>query len=91
MFESVHEADRGERSIEESEKRLQAFAERVIGRGDRRKFKLSQSREALETFLELNLTILNLKKVRSFMSWSFACVLRIAVSTRELGSHEKDT
>ncbi|KAG6866165.1 hypothetical protein C0991_008119 [Blastosporella zonata] len=64
VFESVHELDRGERSVEESEKRLKLFAERVTSRGlgDDRKLKTKQSREALETFLELNLFILNIKK-----------------------------
>jgi hypothetical protein len=66
VFESVGEATRGERSIEESERRLQQFAERVTqkGLGDRRQFKLKQSMQALETFLSLNLFILNVKKVR---------------------------
>ncbi|KAF9479813.1 hypothetical protein BDN70DRAFT_878342 [Pholiota conissans] len=64
VFESVSEATRGERSIEESERRLQQFAERVTknGLGDRRQFKLKQSMQALETFLSLNLFILNVKK-----------------------------
>ncbi|KAG6844396.1 hypothetical protein H0H87_007208 [Tephrocybe sp. NHM501043] len=64
VFESVHEQDRGERSVEESEKRLKLFAERVTSRGlgDDRKLKSKQSREALETFLELNMFILNIKK-----------------------------
>ena len=65
MFEAVGERTRGERTVEESEKRLQQFAERVTqnGLGDKRKFKLKQSIEALETFLSLNLFILNVKKV----------------------------
>ncbi|KAG6914825.1 hypothetical protein DXG01_015126 [Tephrocybe rancida] len=64
VFESVHELDRGERSVEESEKRLKLFAERVTSRGlgDERKLKSKSSREALETFLELNMFILNIKK-----------------------------
>ncbi|KAG6878457.1 hypothetical protein C0993_006297 [Termitomyces sp. T159_Od127] len=64
VFESVHELDRGERSVEESEKRLKQFAERVTirGLGDQRKLKSKTSREALETFLELNVFILNIKK-----------------------------
>ncbi|KJA21745.1 hypothetical protein HYPSUDRAFT_87754 [Hypholoma sublateritium FD-334 SS-4] len=64
VFESVGEASRGERSVEESERRLQLFAERVTrnGLGDRRQFKLKQSVQALETFLSLNLFILNIKK-----------------------------
>jgi len=65
VFESVGESTRGEWTVEESEKRLQLFAERITkrGLGDHRKFKLKQSVEALETFLNLNLFILNIKKV----------------------------
>ncbi|KAJ3499051.1 hypothetical protein NLJ89_g10139 [Agrocybe chaxingu] len=64
VFESVSESTRGQHTIEESEKRLQLFAERVTqrGLGDTRKFKLKQSIAALETFLNLNLFILNIKK-----------------------------
>ncbi|KIM43658.1 hypothetical protein M413DRAFT_443563 [Hebeloma cylindrosporum] len=64
VFEAVGERTRGERTVEESEKRLQQFAQRVTqnGLGDTRKFKLKQSIEALETFLSLNLFILNIKK-----------------------------
>ncbi|KAI5116690.1 hypothetical protein M0805_007511 [Coniferiporia weirii] len=64
VFESMSERDRGERDIVETERRLALFAERVTGRGlnDSRKLKLRQSREALETFLELNVLIVNLKK-----------------------------
>ncbi|KAJ6617580.1 SPX domain-containing protein [Mycena sp. CBHHK59/15] len=64
VFESVSERTRGERTIEESETRLKQFAERVTtrGLGDGRKLKLPQSRKALESFLELNLFILNVKK-----------------------------
>ncbi|KAG6810602.1 hypothetical protein H0H92_011154 [Tricholoma furcatifolium] len=64
VFESVHELDRGERSVEESENRLKLFAERVTSRGlgDNRKLKSKASRDALETFLELNMSILNIKK-----------------------------
>ncbi|KAJ7176466.1 SPX domain-containing protein [Mycena filopes] len=64
IFESVSERSRGDHSIEESEKRLRQFAERVTDRGlgDGRKLKLAQSRKALESFLQLNLFILNVKK-----------------------------
>ncbi|KAF8874442.1 SPX domain-containing protein [Infundibulicybe gibba] len=64
VFESVSEASRGERSVEESEERLKAFAERVAvrGLGDRRKLRMGKSRDALESFLGLNLYILNVKK-----------------------------
>lgn len=61
----MSERDRGERDIMETEKRLATFAERVTGRGlsDSRQLKLRESRNALEKFLELNVLILNLKKV----------------------------
>ncbi|KAF8154620.1 hypothetical protein B0H34DRAFT_660898 [Crassisporium funariophilum] len=64
VFESVSETTRGERSVEESERRLKMFAERVSkrGLGDSRQFKMKQSGVALETFLGLNLFILNIKK-----------------------------
>lgn len=65
VFEGMSERDRGERDILETEKRLATFAERVTGRGlsDSRQLKLRESRNALEKFLELNVLILNLKKV----------------------------
>lgn len=76
MFEAVGERTRGERTVEESEKRLQQFAERVTQNGlaDRKKFKLKQSIEALETFLTLNLFILNIKKVGILFSCFFSLV-----------------
>jgi hypothetical protein len=62
----VNERNRGERSVEESETRLKQFVERATARGldDAHKFKLPQSRQALQSFLKLNLFILNVKKVR---------------------------
>jgi hypothetical protein len=66
IFTSIHERDHGERSIEDSEKRLTLFAERVTDRGlgDERQLRMEKSRQALKSFLELNLLILNVKKVR---------------------------
>lgn len=53
------------RSVPEAEKRLGMFASEVVkrGLGDRRTLKSAKSREALETFLNLNVHILDLKKV----------------------------
>ena len=70
VFESLSERDRGERDIVETERRLALFAEQVTGRGlsDTRKLKLKESRDALETFLQLNVLILNLKKVIILLS-----------------------
>ncbi|KAF7370129.1 hypothetical protein MSAN_00643100 [Mycena sanguinolenta] len=64
IFESVNELHPGERTIEEAETRLKQFAERVTARGlgDGRQLKLAQSRKALQSFLELNVFILNVKK-----------------------------
>lgn len=65
VFESMSERDRGERDILETEKRLAAFAARVTERGlsDSRKLKSKKSKAALESFLQLNVLIVNLKKV----------------------------
>ena len=65
VFESLHESDRGERSVEESERRLKLFGERATQRShDRSQFKLKSSRDALDAFLQLNVSILNVKRVR---------------------------
>ncbi|KZT42794.1 hypothetical protein SISSUDRAFT_998572 [Sistotremastrum suecicum HHB10207 ss-3] len=59
IFESSAERDRGDRSTEESEKRLGKFAQQIGARG----MKLSKdNRTAFERFLELNVLILNLRK-----------------------------
>lgn len=60
VFESTSERDRGERDIPEAETRLQGFAKRVAG--DSLELSLV-SRQALESFLQLNVYILDLKKV----------------------------
>ncbi|CDZ97748.1 ring finger protein [Phaffia rhodozyma] len=67
IFESGAERDRGERSIEEAEKRLKAFAGELTRRnlGDRRTLKSRDSRAAFNTFLQLNLTLLDLKKFQT--------------------------
>ncbi|QRV78549.1 RING finger protein [Ceratobasidium sp. AG-Ba] len=54
----------GIRNVAEAEKRLGMFASEVVkrGLGDRRTLKSARSREALETFLNLNVHILDLKK-----------------------------
>lgn len=65
VFESLSERNRGERDLVETERRLVLFAERVTGMGlsDSRKLNLKESQDALEQFLQLNVLILNLKKV----------------------------
>lgn len=53
--------------MEESERRLQSFAERLRQKGlsNKRTFKMQESQAAFKTFWELNMCILNLKKVHS--------------------------
>jgi len=65
VFESVSERARGEHTVEECETRLKQFAERLTARGlgDSRKLRLPQSRQALESFLQINFFILNVKKL----------------------------
>jgi hypothetical protein len=71
IFESISEKSRGGRSIEDSEKRLQWFREKLTQRGisryigRKRTLKMKQSQTAFRAFLELNTFILNLKKVRT--------------------------
>ena len=68
VFESHIEKTRGERAIEDAEGRLALFLQRLSERGllDGRRLKLSQSKEAMNMFLGLNASILNLLKVNSF-------------------------
>lgn len=67
IFESIAERDRGERTVEEAELRLQQFAKQVVkrGLGDRRTMKGKKVREAWEEFLRLNALLLDLKKFQS--------------------------
>lgn len=60
IFESVGERRRGERSIEESERRIKRFQERT--REKRRKLKLPGSKDALDVFMQMNFFILDLKR-----------------------------
>lgn len=66
IFESSVERDRGERSVEETENRLTEFANKVVqhGLGDSRTLRRKESRNALERFLQMNVFLLDLKKVR---------------------------
>jgi hypothetical protein len=64
IFESSAERDRGERSVEEAEKRLKAFAAEVVkrGLGDRRTLSRKESRDAWAEFLRLNVLLLDIKR-----------------------------
>lgn len=76
VFESQDERTRGERAVEDAEGRLGLFLQRLSERGlsDGSRLKLSQSKQAMTMFLELNASILNLLKVRiSKISWVQTC------------------
>ena len=64
IFESSAERTRGERSVEQAEVRLKAFANEVVkrGLGDRRTMKGKKTRESWEEFLRLNVLLLDLKR-----------------------------
>ena len=94
VFESRSERTRGERSIEDAEERLNVFVQRMTERGfmSGHALKLKESRQALETFLQLNSFILDLKKVRvslpfpSYGSFTFATPVPVC----DLGGDKKD-
>lgn len=67
IFESSSERDRGERSVDEAERRLQSFANEVVrrGLGDRRSIKGKRTRKAWEEFLRLNVLLLDLKRFQT--------------------------
>ncbi|KAH9931760.1 SPX domain-containing protein [Amylocystis lapponica] len=67
IFESHHERDRGERTVEDAEQRLDTFMQRMNDRGlvSGHALKLKESRQALQTFLQLNTFILDLRKFQT--------------------------
>ncbi|KAL1407748.1 hypothetical protein Q8F55_007182 [Vanrija albida] len=67
IFESQAERDRGERSVDEAERRLKIFANEVVkrGLGDRRSIKGKRSRKAWDEFLRLNVLLLDLKRFQT--------------------------
>ncbi|WWD19358.1 hypothetical protein CI109_103817 [Kwoniella shandongensis] len=84
IFESSAERDRGERSVEQAEARLQKFANEVIkrGLGDRRTMKGKRIREAWEEFLRLNVLLLDLKRFQ---------IANINAARKILKKHDKRT
>ena len=64
IFESNAERDRGERSVEDAQARLQKFANEVVkrGLGDRRTLKGKKVRGAWDEFLRLNVLLLDIKR-----------------------------
>ncbi|OWZ36789.1 hypothetical protein C356_04686 [Cryptococcus neoformans c45] len=84
IFESNSERNRGERTVEEAELRLQKFASQVVkrGLGDRRTMKGKKVREAWEEFLRLNVLLLDLKKFQT---------ANIKAARKILKKHDKRT
>ena len=66
VFENHGERERGERSVEDAEQRLEMFKQRLIERGymDGKAMRVRESRDAVDRFFRLNVFILDLKKVR---------------------------
>ncbi|GAA5866156.1 hypothetical protein JCM8547_000616 [Rhodosporidiobolus lusitaniae] len=62
IFESSRERDRGERSTEEVEKKLEWFVDQVAKRKLAKRMRNKESRAALEKFVALNVELLDLKK-----------------------------
>lgn len=65
IFQSSGERDRGDRSVEETEKRLNMFVERLnqANLGDGKRLMLKESKGAAQDFLQMNLFLLDIKKV----------------------------
>ncbi|GAA5855389.1 hypothetical protein JCM9279_006462 [Rhodotorula babjevae] len=62
IFESSRERDRGERSIDEVDKKLEWFVDQVAKRKLAKRMRHKESRVALEKFIALNVELLDLKK-----------------------------
>jgi hypothetical protein len=84
IFESSAERDRGERTVEEAERRLKLFANEVVkrGLGDRRSFKGKRTRKAWDEFLRLNVLLLDLKRFQT---------ANISAARKILKKHDKRT
>ncbi|KAL1751930.1 SPX domain-containing protein [Schizophyllum commune] len=97
IFESQGERNRGERDIQKAEERLKLFADQIAKQGlaDPSKLKLTQSREALQRFLELNSVILNVKKLQYANAEALRKILKkhakrtaLPLDNRELASQK---
>ncbi|KAI0079186.1 hypothetical protein K474DRAFT_1659490 [Panus rudis PR-1116 ss-1] len=64
VFESHNEESRGERAVSDAEERLTKFMQQLSERGftDGNRLQLKRSRQAMQMFLEMNASILNLLK-----------------------------
>lgn len=70
IFQSLGERNRGDRSVEETEKRMNHFVERLnqADLSDGKRLALKESKGALQDFLQMNLFLLNIKKVSNIFS-----------------------
>lgn len=62
IFESQREKDRGERSVEDAEEKLEWFVDQVAKRKLAKKMRHKESRTALEKFIKLNVELLHMKR-----------------------------
>ncbi|KAK4057410.1 hypothetical protein OIO90_001479 [Microbotryomycetes sp. JL221] len=62
IFESERERDRGERSVEEVDIKLNWFVDQVAKRKLAKQMRNKNSRQALEKFIDLNVELLEMKK-----------------------------
>lgn len=62
IFESAREKDRGERSAEDAEAKLDWFVDQIAKRKLAKKMKHKESRTALEKFIKLNVELLDMKR-----------------------------
>lgn len=62
IFESEREKDRGERSVDDAEAKLDWFVNQVAKRKLGKKMKHKESRVALEKFIGLNVQLLDMKR-----------------------------
>lgn len=93
IFQGHQERFRGERDVEDAEARLAAFTARLhesLANGSL-KLRLKQSRTALNSFMELNTFILNLRKVCSGLVRGSPCHSPPAVPIRHFRSNEEDS
>jgi hypothetical protein len=84
IFESSSERTRGERTVDEAERRLHAFAAEVVrrGLGDRRTIRGKKTRKAWDDFLKLNVRLLDLKRFQ---------MANIDAARKILKKHDKRT
>lgn len=62
IFESQREKDRGERSVEDAQEKLEWFVDQVAVRKLAKRMRHKESRAALEKFIKLNVDLLDMKR-----------------------------